>query len=173
MLRKIINWFKIDKQTIFIIIAILSFKSFAYNPSLVPTGSMIPTIDEKSLIVVNVHSYGIKIPFTKITLIDIKEPKRGDIAVFRFPVNESTNYIKRIVGIPGDTVYFNDKEYFVNKEPEDITKYQFKTVPADNYFAIGDNILHSYDSRFWGFVPKENLIGEYAFTVLEINKLIK
>jgi signal peptidase I len=173
MLKKIINFIKLDKQSIFIIVAILSFKSFAFNPSMVPTGSMMPTIDEKSLIVVDVHSYGIKIPFTKITLIDINDPQRGDIAVFRFPVNESTNYIKRIVAVPGDTIYFNETEYFVNNKPSDITKYQFKTVPADNYFAIGDNILHSYDSRFWGFVPKENLIGKYAFTVVEINKIIK
>ena len=100
MLSKIINFFKIDKTTLYIIIAILSFKSFAFNPTFVPSGSMIPTIDEKSLILVNVHSYGLKIPLTKITLLEIGEPDRNDIAVFRFPVNESINYIKRIVAIP-------------------------------------------------------------------------
>ncbi len=171
MLSKIINFFKIDKTTLYIIIAILSFKSFAFNPTFVPSGSMMPTIDEKSLILVNVHSYGLKIPLTKITIMETGQPDRNDIAVFRFPVNESINYIKRIVAIPGDVVYFNEKEYFVNKIPENVQQYKMQIVPNDSYFAIGDNMLHSYDSRFWGFVPKENLIGKYSTTLLEINKI--
>lgn len=171
---KFIDFLKIDKATLIIIVFILSFKSFGYNPSFVPTGSMIPTIDAKSLIVVNVHEYGIKIPFTKITLIENNTPNRGDIAVFRYPVDESINYVKRIVALPGDTVFFNEKEYFLNSIPNNVnvTDYKKTIVPSDKYFAIGDNINHSYDSRFWGFVPKENLVGKYSFTVFELNKIL-
>lgn len=169
--KKIIDFFKLDKQTIFIIIFILFFKSFAYNPSIVPSGSMIPTIDTKSLILVNVHSYGLRIPLTKIKFFENKLPERGDIAVFRFPLDESTNYIKRIVAIPGDEIYYNENEYMVNVEPKNIIDFQYMVVPPDKYFAIGDNILQSNDSRYWGFVPKENLIGEYVTTIITLGQI--
>ncbi len=170
MLKSIINFFKLDKQTIVLLIFILCFKSFAYNPSYVPSGSMLPTIDDNSLILVDVHSYGIKIPFTKKTIFNIGEPERGDIAVFRMPLKENVNYIKRIVAIPGDTIYFNESEISVNKIPKNMPNMQVATVPQGSYFAVGDNILHSYDSRFWGFVPKENLVGKYVTTIVSLKR---
>lgn len=171
MLKKITEALKPDRNTVLIIIFILSFKSFAYNPSIVPSGSMIPTIDTKSLILVNVHAYGLRIPFTKIKFFENRLPERGEISVFRYPQDESTNYIKRIVAIPGDIVFYNEDSYFVNSEPENILDYQQSLVPENNYFAVGDNILHSNDSRYWGFVPKENLIGEYVTTITSLEKI--
>lgn len=172
MFNKFINYIKLDKTTILILIAILSFKSFAYNPSYVPTGSMIPTIDEKSFILVDVHSYGIKIPFTKIELLKTGHPERGDIAVFRMPLDERTNYVKRIVAVAGDTVYFNDDSFKINEVPTDMPNMKKAVVPVGYYFAIGDNINHSYDSRFWGYVPEANLVGKYVTTLLSLNKIL-
>lgn len=172
MLSKIVNFFKLDRTTLIVLAVILSFKSFAYNPSFVPTGSMIPTIQDKSFILVDVHSYGIKVPFTKITIFENGSPERGDIAVFRMPLDEKVNYVKRIVALPGDHIYFNDDEYFINKKPSDLIKFKDTVVPADHYFAIGDNIHHSYDSRFWGFIPKENLVGKYVYTLLNVKPLL-
>lgn len=172
MLKSIINFFKIDKKTGLLILFILGFKSFAYNPSYVPTGSMIPTINDKSLILVDVHSYGFKIPFTKITLLDVGEPARGDIAVFRMPLKENVNYIKRIVAVPGDTIYFNSERISVNELPIDMANMKVAKVPEGYYFAVGDNILHSYDSRYWGYVPKENLVGKYVTTLVSLKSLL-
>lgn len=171
MIRKIIKALKPDNSTLLVIIFILSFKSFAYNPSIVPSGSMIPTIDTKSIVLVNVHAYGLRIPFTKIKFFEYKMPERGDISVFRYPLEESTNYIKRIVAIPGDKVYYNTESIHVNSEPENILDYQYVLVPEDKYFAVGDNILHSNDSRYWGFVPKENLIGKYVTTLISLEQV--
>lgn len=172
MFKKIINYVKLDKTTLIILVAILSFKSFAYNPSYIPTGSMIPTIDEKSFVLVNVHSYGVRIPFTKIELFKTGKPERGDIAVFRMPLDESTNYIKRIVAVSGDTVYFNDDSFKINEMPTDMPNMKRAVVPEGYYFAIGDNIHHSYDSRFWGYVPESNLVGKYVTTLLSLNNFL-
>jgi len=172
MFKKSSKLFSFDLPTIVIILFILSFKSFAYNPSYVPSGSMLPTIQDKSFILVDVHTYGLKIPFTKITLIPISNPQRGDIAVFRMPLKENTNYIKRIVAVPGDKIYFNQHEYFINETPKDLYKYNYTIIPEDKYFAIGDNIEHSYDSRFWGFVPKENLVGKYVTTLVKLKSVL-
>lgn len=172
MFKKFINYIKLDKMTLCILVVILSFKSFAYNPSYVPTGSMIPTIDEKSFILVDVHSYGVKIPFTKIELLKTGKPERGDIAVFRMPLDESTNYVKRIVAVPGDTVYFNADAFKINEMPADMPNMKKAVVPEGYYFAIGDNIHHSYDSRYWGYVPEANLVGKYVTTLVSLNKIL-
>lgn len=172
MLKSIVNFFKIDKKTALLILFILCFKSFAYNPSYVPTGSMIPTIDEKALILVDVHAYGVKIPFTKVTLFENGKPERGDIAVFRKPGDEGTNFIKRIVAIPGDTIYYNEEKFTVNEVPKNMPNMHRAVIPTGSYFAIGDNILNSYDSRYWGYVPEANLVGKYVGTIAELKSFI-
>jgi len=166
------KFFKKHKILTLTILSVLSFKSFAYNATFVPTGSMIPTIDEKSLIVVDTHAYGLKIPFTKISITETKSPERNDIAVFRMPIKEGTNYVKRIVAIPGDTLYYNDNDFKVNFKPTDAEKYTKVIIPEDRFFAIGDNINNSYDSRYWGFIPKENFIGKYVGTIVETRKIL-
>lgn len=152
-------------------LSILSFKSFAYNGSYIPTGSMEPTIDSKSFVIVDTHAYGLKIPFTKISMTESKGPERNDIAVFRKPLKENINYIKRIVAVPGDTLYFNDHDFKVNNVPRNVEAYTKVVIPEDKYFAIGDNIDNSYDSRYWGFIPKENFVGKYVGTLVETRKI--
>lgn len=158
------NLIRNNKGLIAFVLFVSTFKAFAYNGSIVPTGSMIPTIDDKSYIIVDTHAYGLKIPFSKITLIPNHNPQRNDIAVFRMPKDESVNYVKRIVAIPGDTIYYNKTSFKVNEVPVNPSDYVKVVLPADKYFAIGDNINNSYDSRYWGFIPKENFVGKYVAT---------
>lgn len=166
-----LKFIKKNKSVLGLALFIAAFKSFAYNPTPIPSGSMEPTIKAKTYVMVNTHAYGIRLPFTKTTLINTGEPQRGDIVVFRAPFNESTNFFKRIVAVPGDTIYFNKTEYHVNALPSHPENFQKVTVPADKYFAMGDNIKNSYDSRYWGFVPKENLVGKYEFKIASYNFL--
>jgi signal peptidase I len=133
--------------------------------------------------------YGTTIPFTDIEILEFDEPERGDIVVFEFPDDEDKSwwkrrdFIKRIIGLPGDTVEIRDKKLYVNGEryaidqevhkesgtispgsmpyPQDRRDYMpAVTVPEGHYFVLGDNRDRSYDSRFWGFVPEENIKGQ-------------
>ena len=151
---------------------------------------------------VNKYQYGIRLPVTKFKLVEISNPERGDVVVFRYPGNEKINFIKRVVGIPGDIVRYEDKNLYVNnikykkvkenehmyindffREEIDIFTESNKTksynvlndnmspsnddtfkVPKGKYFVMGDNRDHSSDSRYWGFVPNENLVGK-AFLI--------
>ena len=133
-------------------------------------------------ILVNKFLYGVKIPFTNATLIPISEPERGDVIVFIYPVDKSKDFIKRVIGLPGDTlkivgekVLINGKKYedekgFYSKQGRgagrDLEKTVFGpiTVPEDHLFVMGDNRNHSYDSRFWGFVPVSSVKGK-AFII--------
>lgn len=112
-------------------------------------------------------------------------PKRGDVIVFRAPRNEEYDYIKRIIGLPGDLIQIDNGGVFINNKPVDeyylpkdfITNTgafvrigQPVTVPNDQYFVLGDNRSHSSDSREWGFVPKENIIGKAWFRYWPANR---
>ena len=129
-------------------------------------------------ILVNKFIYGIKIPFTHITVVPVKTPKRGDIVVFEFPEDPEKDFIKRVVGIAGDVVEVRDKKVFVNHEPLNhdpgiyTDPYAFPAsdqprdnfgpvmVPPDSLFVMGDNRDQSYDSRFWGFVDLKAVRGK-------------
>lgn len=130
----------------------------------VPTGSMIPTIQIGDHIFTNKMAYSFVLPFTKLHLVKTGEPKVGDIIVFEFPEKRSTNMVKRVVAVPGDQIEIRDQAVYVNgvEEKDSIiaSADQKLTVPAENYFVMGDNRLNSYDSRFWGFVPRENILGK-------------
>ncbi len=149
----------------------------------IPSGSMIPTLLIGDHILVNKFIYGVRIPFTEIKLIPVSQPERRDIIVFRFPEDESKDFIKRVVGIPDDIIeiknkvlYINGKaqqdEIYVNKEDGEAIPFIVQTrdnfgpvtVPKDSYFVMGDNRDHSLDSRFWGFVHDTKLRGE-AFII--------
>jgi signal peptidase I len=185
-----------------ILLIVLFLRSFLAEPFRIPSGSMLPTLLIGDYILVNKYEYGIKLPITKTQVIEISKPQRGDVVVFRYPANEKINFIKRVIGIPGDKikyidkkVYVNDIEYIKNKqlthqyiddfgreeldifiESQDNKKYHILNdnkspanddefeVPEKHYFVMGDNRDHSSDSRYWGFVPEENLVGE-AFLI--------
>ncbi|MET0116379.1 MAG: signal peptidase I [Sedimenticola sp.] len=194
-----------------IILAVLVLRSFLVEPFRIPSGSMMPTLLVGDFILVNKFSYGIKLPVINKKIIDIGEPEPGDVVVFKYPQNPQVDYIKRVVGVPGDTIGYRNKTLYVNGAPqkqdqvgiysgtgsgagetgsiesiEDLNGREHNilvnplvpdfgygcqvllrgpvTVPAGHYFVMGDNRDNSNDSRCWGLVPEENLVGE-AFAI--------
>ncbi len=150
-------------------------RAFLVQAFKIPTGSMRMTLIEGDLILVNKFIYGAKVPFTKWRLPVFKEPKRGDVIVFIYPEDKSKDFIKRLVGLPGDVVEIRGGSIYINDQPapESIFNqiYYYNRgnlagpgekiiVPLDSYFVLGDNSATSKDSRYWGFVPKDNLLGQ-------------
>jgi len=99
-----------------VLLIVLVFRSFLFEPFKIPSGSMIPTLLVGDFIVVNKFTYGLRLPVLNKKIIPINEPERGDVVVFRYPPDPSVNYIKRLVGLPGDTVNYRDKQLYVNGE---------------------------------------------------------
>ncbi len=162
-------------------------RAFVVQAFKIPTGSMRPTLLEGDIILVNKFIYGAKVPLTSDKrLPKIREPKRGDVVVFIFPENPKKDFIKRLVGLPGDVVeiksgsiYVNDKplldplfsqRYYYNRGDygQEATKV---TVPAGNYFMLGDNSASSQDSRYWGFVPAKNILGKAILIYWPLNRI--
>jgi signal peptidase I len=202
-------------------------RSFLFEPFKIPSGSMIPTLLINDLILVNKFHYGVRLPVLNIKVIDNNSPQRGDVMVFRYPPKPSLDYIKRVVGVPGDEVAYLNKQITVNGKPvsqqalpdffdADALRYskqfeertadgsrkyrilveadrpafipaaeQFKfkencryssegmvcKVPPGHYFMLGDNRDNSLDSRFWGFVPEENIVGKAFFVWMNFGNL--
>lgn len=207
----------------FPVIALVFFlRSFLYEPFKIPSGSMLPTLFIGDMILVNKFTYGIRLPIINKKIIEISSPQRGDVMVFKYPENPSLDYIKRVVGVPGDKIVYKNKRLAINGKElsyeslpdfleegkksltyvsqlnENLTGVQHKilndvqasafvqnrrtfpefpnrelcsydesgftcTVPAAHYFMMGDNRDNSEDSRYWGFVPDENIVGKAFF----------
>jgi signal peptidase I len=192
-----------------VLLAVLVLRAFIFEPFRIPSGSMMPTLLVGDFIVVNKYSYGLRFPVWHTRITEGDKPKRGDVAVFRYPQDESQDYIKRVIGLPGDHVsYYNRKlsinDVAVNIQSDhvyqglgdlnkmqnaggcdrvgarcqvylegDESKYTVMVnpdrglgadgelfVPEGHYFVMGDNRDHSNDSRIWGYVPEENLVGK-------------
>lgn len=99
-----------------VLLIVLLFRSFLFEPFKIPSGSMIPTLLIGDFIVVNKFAYGLRLPVTHTKILSLGEPQRGEVIVFRYPVDERVNFIKRLVGLPGDTVQYRNKQLFVNGE---------------------------------------------------------
>ena len=156
----------------------LFIRTFVVQAFKIPSGSMLPTLLIGDHLLVNKFMYGVKMPFTGKVLIPYKEPERGDVVVFRFPKDRSVDYIKRVIGTPGDTVEIREKKVYINGEPIDDPYAHISTpsilnanasprdnfgpvlVPDDRIFVMGDNRDNSYDSRFWGFVDQRDILGK-------------
>ena len=139
---------------------------------------MVPTLLVGDQLVVNKFIYGLKIPYFRNTIIPITDPKRGDIVVFIYPQDRSLDFIKRVIGIGGDTIEIQDKNIFINGKlfTDNVGIYSDKTiypasfqprdnfgpvtVPAGSLFVMGDNRDESMDSRFWGFVDLKDVQGK-------------
>lgn len=150
-------------------------RTFVMQAFKIPTGSMRPTLLERDIILVNKFIYGAKIPFTNLRLPKVRQPKRGDVIVFIYPEDPKKDFIKRLVAFEGETVeikngtvYINDKplldpifnqRYYYNRGEfgEEGRKMQ---VPKESFFVLGDNSASSQDSRYWGFVPRKNILGK-------------
>ncbi len=164
------------------IVLALFIRTFIVQAFKIPSGSMKETLKIGDHILVNKFIYGVKIPFTDMTLIPVKDPKRGDIIVFKFPEDPSKDFIKRVVGMAGDTIEVRDKVLYVNGK-KTVYKQAMHTdpriipaaiqprdnfgpvvVPPHSIFVMGDNRDHSYDSRFWGPVDLKAVKGK-AFII--------
>lgn len=200
-----------------VILAVFVLRSFLFEPFKIPSGSMVPTLRVGDLILVNKFHYGLRMPVFNNLLVANNQPQRGDVMVFRYPPQPSLDYIKRVIGVPGDEVAFLNKQLTINGQPvakaaqsdffdsETMRYYkqygevlggrQYSTlndddrpafipgasdfpykdhcrysvegvvckVPAGHYFMMGDNRDNSLDSRYWGFVPEENIVGKAFF----------
>ena len=193
-----------------VLLAVFVLRSFVAEPFRIPSGSMLPTLHIGDFILVNKFSYGIRLPVANKKVVPLSEPERGDVVVFRFPRDESINFIKRLVGLPGDQIEYNNKRLTVNGEMVDIEEIgEFDsadggekesyiaqmldeqlgdvnhkilwdkgghqgtlrfTVPEGQYFVMGDNRDHSNDSRYWGFVDDQLLVGKAFFIWFNWNK---
>ena len=201
-----------------VILIVFILRSFLFEPFKIPSGSMIPTLLVGDLILVNKFHYGVRLPVINKKIIDNNAVQRGDVMVFRYPVDPRQDYIKRVVGIPGDEVTYTNQTLSLNGQKvatvskgefydEDSLRYSpmFSEklgnvehqilvdlrrqayygpdpkpfpmaencrytaegvtckVPAGHYFMMGDNRDNSQDSRYWGFVPDENIVGRAFF----------
>jgi signal peptidase I len=167
---------------IFAILIALVITTFVVKTYKIPSGSMKPTLLVGDQIMVNKSIYGVKIPYFRKTIIPITDPQRGDIVVFIFPVDRSKDFIKRVIGLGGDTIEVKNKKIFINgKEYTDSVgvytdefiypasinprdNFGPVTVPQGSIFVMGDNRDESLDSRFWGFVDLKDVEGK-AFII--------
>ena len=156
----------------------LFVRSFFIQAYKIPSGSMEPTLLIGDHLLVNRLSYVAKIPILDSVIFTLGKPKRGDIVVFRYPVDPDKDFIKRVIATEGETVEIKDKTIYINgkRTPDSWGHYKDSsivpgvfspkdnmkpvTVPKDACFVMGDNRDNSADSRFWGFVKKEHLVGK-------------
>lgn len=161
-----------NKSTIAWILILFAFRWSFADHYRVPTGSMLPTIQLGDHILTNKMAYDFKLPFTEVSLSKTGEPVRGDVMVFIYPVDESVNFIKRVIGLPGETLKIENNKIYINNELLDedylsqearvaVYQHQFEiNIPEDMYFVMGDNRENSLDSRYWGLVPRKNVKGK-------------
>ena len=155
------------------ILAAMTLRWGVAEAYVIPSESMEPTLQISDRIFVNKLAYGLRLPFSKYWLSKFQEPKRGDVIVFRYPLDESVFYVKRVIGLPGDKIEYTEKgELFVNDVPWDESHYETKLsssihrafgpaiVPEHQFFVMGDNRDNSSDSRVWGFLPEDNILGK-------------
>ena len=207
-----------------VILVVFFLRSFLVEPFKIPSSSMVPTLLVGDFILVNKFTYGIRLPVINRKIVELGSPQRGDVMVFRYPEDRSLDYIKRVVGIPGDRVEYRNKRLSINgaavplKQVDDYLskeRMQFSrryvetlgseheilleddapalggpgrafpfaencnyntggvtcTVPPGHYFMMGDNRDNSSDSRVWGFVPDENIVGKAFFIWLNLGEL--
>jgi signal peptidase I len=159
----------------------LFIRTFIVQAFKIPSGSMLPTLQIGDHILVNKLRYGVRVPFVG-RVLEFADPRRGDIIVFVYPVDPKKDFIKRVVGAPGDRVEVRHKKILVNDQEVDDPYAHFEdgpgatsrltprdnfgpvVVPDDKVFVMGDNRDRSYDSRFWGFVPLDDVRGK-AFLI--------
>ena len=134
------TWVEYSKSFFPVILAVLLLRSFLVEPFRIPSGSMMPTLLVGDFILVNKYTYGLRLPVLNTKIVELGEPERGDVVVFRYPKDPSVDYIKRVVGIPGDTIGYFDKVVYVNGKPAG-------QVPSGVYAGTGSGVSMSGASR--------------------------
>lgn len=197
-LNKEKGWIDTGRSMFPVLFVVLVLRSFLVEPFQIPSGSMLPTLKIGDFILVNKYHYGLRLPVLNTKFVEVNEPQRGDVVVFKYPKQPTINYIKRLVGLPGDVVRYQNKKLYINgvlqeqsllaqlppsrpqqlliEESLDGLSHQIFNdvrapspsgewvVPQGHYFMVGDNRDNSNDSRYWGFVPDELIVGK-AFAV--------
>jgi len=173
------------ESIIIALILAMFIRTFFIQAYKIPSGSMRPTLIEGDRLMVNKLRYGPKVPFTKKRLPGFSSPKRGDIIVFVFPENPKKDFIKRLIAFGGETIEIRDGDIFINDRlvEDSLVKNIFYynqglnghmgkkvKVPEKHIFVLGDNSGSSRDSRYWGFVPDENVIGRAEFIYWPFNR---
>ncbi|MFH0763719.1 MAG: signal peptidase I [Candidatus Omnitrophota bacterium] len=174
------------ESIIIAVILALFIRTFVVQAFKIPSGSMIPTFKVGDRIFVNKFLYGAKIPFTGLNLPAVRQPKRGDIIVFISPETPKKDFVKRLIAVSGERVEIKDGKIFINgmeaREPSLRANYYYNAgdfgregaavvVPKDSYFALGDNSASSRDSRYWGFVPKKNMLGKVILIYWPLHRM--
>ncbi|MGV8892224.1 MAG: signal peptidase I [Burkholderiaceae bacterium] len=219
------TWIEYSGSFFPVIAMVFFLRSFLYEPFKIPSSSMVPTLMVGDLILVNKFTYGIRLPVINKKIININDPQRGDVMVFKYPRDTALDYIKRVVGIPGDKIEYKNKQLTINgkkisyqplpdfldeehlryskqytenltgtthqilnderapsfvQNPDAFPQHELCTyniegfactVPEGNYFMMGDNRDNSLDSRYWGFVPDENIVGKAFFVWMNLGDI--
>lgn len=156
-----------ESVAIAILLAVV-IRFFILQPFVIPSGSMEPNLQ-----------IGDRIMVSKLSYV-FSEPKRGDVIVFKYPPDPKRNFVKRAIGIPGETITIRDSQLYVDNipTPEDylppglqFADYKPVEVPAGEYFMLGDNRNNSDDSRMWGMVPEKNIIGKAVFIYWPLDRI--
>ena len=165
-------------ETLIIALAIALFvRTFVVQAFKIPSSSMEPTLLVGDHLLVNKFIYGIRIPVIGEKIVPFSAPRRGDVIVFIYPGDRSKDFIKRVIGLPGEKVEFKDRKIYINDRliedpwgvyrrdnpswrPSASDNYGPEVVPPDALFVMGDNRDNSQDSRFWGFVPLDDVLGK-------------
>ncbi|MCK5925893.1 MAG: signal peptidase I [Methylococcales bacterium] len=195
-------WAEYARSFFPVVLIVLLLRSFLVEPFRIPSGSMMPTLLIGDFILVNKFAYGVRLPVLHTKIIELSEPERGDVMVFRYPKEPAVDYIKRVIGLPGDKITYKEKQVYINDKlmpqieletyeglgqgksmsgaahlTEDLETVKHSIlvrqeprsnesvyiVPQGHYFVMGDNRDNSNDSRYWGTVPEENLVGKAFF----------
>ncbi len=216
-------WVEYAKSFFPVILVVFLLRSFVVEPFKIPSGSMIPTLHVGDFILVNRFTYGLRLPIVNKKFLDVGQPQRGDVMVFHYPEDPSTDFIKRVIGVPGDVLVYRNKRLWINGKEQPLQRdgeYNYVegealrfvhteryeenldghahpvllnpempqvhlasvsdfpqheqcsysedevrcTVPQGSYFMMGDNRDNSRDSRYWGFVPDDLIVGK-AFLI--------
>ena len=169
-------WREYAESIVVAVVLALAIRTFVVQAFKIPTGSMRPTLMEGDRILVNKFLFGAQVPFTAWRLPVVSAPKRGDIIVFRSPDDDHRDFIKRLVAFEGELVEIKDFRLWIDgqlvTEPPIFRERSYYNrgdygkpglavrVPAGHYFVLGDNSSSSRDSRYWGFLPKDHMVGK-------------
>jgi len=220
------TWVEYSGSFFPVIALVFVLRSFLFEPFKIPSSSMVPTLLVGDLILVNKFDYGIRLPVINKKIVEVGHPQRGDVMVFKYPKDPSQDYIKRVIGVPGDKISYENKRLTVNGKPVEYEamddylddehpvyhkqyleklpnaphrilnmdgartinlsaveefphhencSYSYDKftciVPDGNYFMMGDNRDNSADSRYWGFVPDQNIVGKAVVVWMNFSNL--